>query len=456
LSEHHLVRGLTNRHIQLIAIGGAIGSFLFVGSAQAIADTGPSVLVIYLLAGITFFFGMRVLGELLLSNLGYKSFRDAAEDILGPRAGFTIGWLYALLWAFICVADATAVATYIQFWWPTFPTWTISVALLAVLAIVNLVTVKAFGEMEFWFAIIKVAAVILIAVFGFVLIDIAFRFPNGMTPDVSNLWSHGGFFTGGASGFFSAFQMAFLAYGGIELVGTTSGETKDPEKTIPRAVNALPLRISLFYIVPLAIILIIAPWTSFTPGTSPFVQVFTLAGVGIAASILNVVLCTAAASGANSGIYAGSRMLYGLAEDREAPHGLGFLSRRKVPLPAVVTIAVVCIAVALLLHVMPNASAAFNVVAAMSSPVFLIVWGMIIVTYIRYCVRRKEQHKASKFRAPGGLAAGIGVLAVFVFCYILGLVEPSSTMGSVLAILFVIIVQIIYTIRHREKRAKAE
>jgi D-serine/D-alanine/glycine transporter len=441
-----LQRALTNRHIQLIAIGGAIGSFLFVGSAQVIAQTGPSALLIYLIGGITFFFGMRVLGELLLSNLNYKTFRDAVDDLWGPRAGFTIGWLYTMVWVCICVADATAVATYLDFWWPGIPTVAVAAVLLVVLAAVNLVTVQAFGELEFWFAIIKVAAIIVIAIVGLLVVITGFRFANGMAPDFTNLWAHGGFFTGGPGGFFNAFQMAFLAYGGVELVGTTAGEAKDAEKTLPKAVNALPLRISLFYVVPLALILIIAPWTYFVPGTSPFVQLFALAGVGIAASVMNFVLLTAALSGTNSGIYAGSRMFCGLGVVGEAPRGLAKLSKRSVPARSVVSQAVVCLVVAALLYFMPNAAAAYSFVASLSSPLFLIVWGMIVATYLRYCKVHPEKHAASKFKAPGGIVAGACVLAMFAFCFVLTLVFPSTLLGSLIGIGIVIVVEVAYQI----------
>ncbi|MDR0888876.1 MAG: amino acid permease, partial [Coriobacteriales bacterium] len=273
-------------------------------------------------------------------------------------------------------------------------------------------------------------------------------------PDPANLLAGNFGFTNGPAGVFRAFQLAFLAYGGVELVGTTSGEAKDPEKTLPKAVNALPLRISLFYVVPLAIILIIAPWSSFVPGTSPFVQVFSLAGIGIAASVLNFVLFTAAASGTNSGIYAGSRMLYGLGESHEAPRFLERLSARAVPVPAVASLSIICILVAFVSLVVPNAADAYSLVASMVSPLFLIVWGMIVAAYIRYCVKDKAQHAASKFRAPGGMAMGVIVLAMFAFNYVLGLFYPDTLPGSLMAIGVIIIVQVAYYFVDK-RRAKA-
>ncbi|MDR1016904.1 MAG: amino acid permease [Coriobacteriales bacterium] len=451
-SGRHLVRELENRHIQLIAIGGAIGSFLFVGSAQVIVDTGPSALLIYLIAGVTFFFGMRALGELLLSNLHYKSFRDAIDDILGPRAGFTVGWMYTMVWVLICVADSTAVATYVQYWWPGVPTVVVSVAMLALVTIINLIAVRAFGEFEFWFALIKVVAIVLIAVVGLFLIFTGFQVQAGVHPNILNLWSNGGLtcgFSHGASGFFRAFQLAFLAYGGVELVGTTSAEAKDPEKTLPKAVNALPLRISLFYIVPLAIILIVAPWFLFVPGKSPFVQVFALGGVAgvlIIAGVLNFVLLTAAASGTNSGIYAGSRMLFGLGESREGPRALEALSKRMIPLPAVLGLAIVCVVIALLLGIIPNAGEVYNTVSSMVSPLFLLVWGMIVAAYLVMCLRHGERHAASKFKSPGGVVVAALVLAMFLFNFVLGFCYPDALPGSLLACAYIVVLEIIYSL----------
>jgi D-serine/D-alanine/glycine transporter len=445
---HHLVRELENRHIQLIAIGGAIGSFLFVGSAQVIAYTGPSSLLIYLIAGLTFFFGMRALGELLLSNLGYKTFRDAIDDILGERFGFTIGWMYFAVWVLICVADATAVATYVQYWWPHIPTALIAAAMLVLVTIINLIAVRAFGELEFWFALIKVAAIVVIVAVGLVLIIGSFTVAGGLVPSGANLWPAAtGPFTGGIGGFLRAFQMAFLAYGGVELVGTTAGEAKDPEVTLPKAVNALPLRISLFYIVPLAIIMIIAPWTYFHPNTPPFVQVFALAGIGIAASVMNFVLLTAAGSGTNSGIYAGSRMLFGLAESKEAPHGLSKLSRHYVPRRAVLAIAIICVAIALIMFIVPNAAAAYSLVASMVSPLFLFVWAAILWAYIVYCRKTPDKHAASKFKSPGSVVVAALVLAMFLFNIVLGFCYPDALPGSLVALVFTALLEVIYTVK---------
>lgn len=279
VDSDHLQRGLSNRHIQLIAIGGAIGTGLFMGSGKTISLAGPSVLLVYGIIGFMLFFVMRAMGELLLSNLNYKSLRDAVSDILGPTAGFVCGWTYWFCWIVTGMADVVAITGYVQYWWSGVPLWLPGALTIVLLLGLNLVAVRLFGELEFWFAIIKLVAITALIVTGVVMIVAHFQSPDGDVAAVSNLIDHGGFFPNGIAGFLAGFQIAIFAFVGVELAGTAAAETKDPEKTLPRAINSIPIRIVVFYILALAVIMMVTPWDKVHADSSPFVQMFALAGL---------------------------------------------------------------------------------------------------------------------------------------------------------------------------------
>lgn len=295
INQQTLQRGLKNRHIQLIAIGGAIGTGLFLGSGKSIHFAGPSILFAYMITGIICFLIMRSLGELLLSNLNYHSFVDFVQDYLGDMAAFITGWTYWFCWISIAMADLTAVGLYTQYWLPGVPQWVPGLIALIILLIMNLATVKLFGELEFWFALIKVIAILALIVIGLVMIFKGFSTSSGVS-SFTNLWSHGGLFPNGMHGFILSFQMVVFAFVGIELVGLTAGETENPEKVIPKAINNIPVRVLLFYIGALLVIMSIYPWDIINPSESPFVQVFVAVGIVGAASIINFVVLTSAAS----------------------------------------------------------------------------------------------------------------------------------------------------------------
>ncbi len=318
-TQPHLRRDLANRHIQLIAIGGAIGTGLFMGSGRTISLAGPAVMVVYGIIGFFVFFVLRAMGELLLSNLNYKSFVDFAADLLGPAAGFFVGWSYWFAWVVTGIADLVAITGYARFWWPGLPIWVPALVTVALILAVNLFSVRHFGELEFWFALIKVAAIVCLIAVGAILVATNFVSPHGVHATIENLWNDNGFFPTGFLGVVSGFQIAFFAYIGVELVGTAAAETADPRRTLPRAINAVPLRVAVFYIGALLAILAVVPWRQFASGESPFVTMFSLAGLAAAASVVNFVVVTAAASSANSGFFSTGRMLFGLADEGHAP-----------------------------------------------------------------------------------------------------------------------------------------
>ncbi|MEC5198720.1 D-serine/D-alanine/glycine transporter [Arthrobacter sp. PL16] len=411
----HLTRALSNRHIQLLAIGGAIGTGLFMGSGKTISLAGPSVIFVYMIIGFMLFFVMRAMGEILLSNLEYKSFSDFAGDLLGPWAGFFTGWSYWFFWVVTGVADIVAIAGYVDLLAPGTPLWIPALATPVVLLLLNLPTVKAFGEAEFWFAIIKVVAILALIVTGIVMIATRFTSPGGAVADIANIWNDGGMFPHGLFGFILGFQIAIFAFAGIELVGTAAAETKDPEKTLPRAINSIPVRVLLFYVGALTVIMAVNPWRTIDPANSPFIGMFALAGLGIAAVVVNLVVLTSAASSANSGIYSTSRMVYGLAQDGNAPDSFGKLSSRKVPQNALLFSCIFLLAGLVLLYSGDSLIGAFTVVTSVASVLTMFVWSMILISYLAFRRRRPELHEQSSFKMPGSSFMPYVVLAFFLF-----------------------------------------
>jgi D-serine/D-alanine/glycine transporter len=424
--EPHLARSLSNRHIQMIAIGGAIGTGLFMGSGKTISLAGPAVLFVYMIIGFILFFVMRAMGEILLSNLDYKSFGDFAGDILGPWAGFVTSWSYWFYWVVVGVADVVAITAYVQVLAPGTPLFLPALLVPALLLALNLPSVKAFGELEFWFAIVKVVAILALIVTGAIMIGTHFTSPDGAVARLSNIWNDGGMFPHGAMGFVLGFQIALFAFGGIELVGTAAAETKDPEKTMPRAINSIPIRVMLFYVGALSVIMAVNPWRTINAGGSPFIGMFTLAGLGIAAIVVNLVVLTSAASSANSGIYSTSRMIYGLASHGNAPRAFGKLSKRKVPQNALMFSCVFMLFGLVMLYAGNSVMGAFVVVTSVASVIIIFTWSMIMVSYIAYCRRRPQLHAASAFKMPGSTFMPYVVLTFFALM-IVALAQAADT-----------------------------
>ena len=374
---NQLERGLKNRHVQLLAIGGAIGTGLFLGSGRAIHLAGPSILFAYLITGLICFFVMRALGELLLSNLNHHSFIDFVEDYLGDRAAFITGWTYWFCWLSLAMADLTAVGLYMQYWIPWLPQWVPALVVLIALLLMNLTAVKHFGEMEFWFAMIKVIAIVSLIIIGLIMIFSGFSTDAGVAAAFSNLWNYGGWFPNGTMGFILSFQMVVFAFTGIELVGLTAGETENPEKVIPMAINNIPLRIILFYIGSLAIIMSIYPWTAVNPAASPFVAVFTAVGITAAAGIVNFVVLTSAASATNSGIFS-----------------TGVLN-----------------------YVMPEA--VFVMITSISTFCFIFIWAIMVICHLKYRKKNSELAAKSTFKMPLYPVINYLILAFFAFILII-------------------------------------
>ncbi|AXG78074.1 amino acid permease [Streptomyces paludis] len=398
--EEEYERGLGSRQVQMIAIGGAIGVGLFMGAGANIAKAGPSIILMYALAGVVIFFIMRALGELLLYRPVSGSFAEYAREFLGPFFGFVTGWTYWLMWVVTGMAELTAAAIYIHFWFPSIPQWVSALVFLVVLFGVNLISVKIFGEVEFWFSMIKVTAIIGMIVIGLGVLTLGFS-NAGETATAANLWSHHGVFPNGIGSSLMTLQGVMFAYLAVELVGVTAGESEDPEKTLPKAINTLPWRIIVFYVGALLVILSVVKWTEFSAGVSPFVYAFEKMGIPLAAGIVNFVVLTAALSSCNSGMYSTGRMLRNLAANSEAPKIFGLLNSRRTPAVGI-TVSVALMGVGVILnYIVPEK--AFGYVTSVATAAGIWTWMMILLSHIRY--RRAVSLgtlPGSSFPAPGG------------------------------------------------------
>lgn len=440
MAQHELKRELKNRHVQLIAIGGTIGTGLFLGSGKAISLAGPSIILAYLIVGIATFFVMRALGELLLSNAGYQSFTDFAVDYIGPWAGFVTGWTYWFCWIMTAMADIIAVGMYVQYWFDI-PQWVPALICLIILLGLNLLTVKLFGELEFWFAIIKVITILALIVIGVVLLVIGFKTEAG-TVSVQNLWQHGGFFPNGISGFLFSFQMVVFAFVGVELVGVAAAETADPKKNIPSAINKIPLRILFFYVGALIVLLCINPWNQLNADTSPFVKTFSLVGIPVAAGIINFVVLTSAASASNSGLFSTSRIMYNLGRQNGGTSMLAKLNKNAVPSNALLISTVIVSVGTLLSKLIPEQ--AFGIVTTISAICFIWVWSIILISHIRYKKTRPDLHQKSVFKAPLTPFINYVVLALFGFILLVMLISESTRSALMLTPLWFVLLFVLY------------
>ncbi|MCI2317382.1 amino acid permease [Acinetobacter baumannii] len=459
-SPDHLQRKLSNRHLQLIAIGGAIGTGLFMGSGKTISLAGPSILVIYMLIGGMFFFLMRALGELLLANLHYKSFVDMAYDLIGPWAGYYIGWTYWLGWVLVGIADLSAVINYLSFWLPEGASFSpmqqamISAGCVLFVLGLNLLTVKLFGEVEFWFALIKILAIIgLIGVGGYMILT-HFQAPHGDVVSISNVWSHGGLFPKGVSGFLAGFQIAVFAFIGVELIGTTAAETKDPQTNLPKAINAIPVRIILFYVLALFVVMSVTPWNHIRADKSPFVELFLNAGIPISAIIMNLVVLSSVMSSMNSGVFSTSRMLFGLSKDGQAPGAFGRLSKRAVPSNGLIFSCTFIMGGAVLQYFVPNTMEAFTLASSLCVILFISVWILIMACYLRYRKIRPELHAASTFKMPGGVLMAYAVIAFFLFTLVILALEPDTLKALYVSPVWLVVLSVTYYAFYKPRMRK--
>lgn len=395
--EHGMQRGLKNRHIQMIALGGAIGTGLFYGSAETIKLAGPAITLSYLIGGLVIFFIMRMLGEMSVDEPVSGSFSHYAYKYWGEFPGFLSGWNYWFNYIVVSMAELTAVGIYINYWYPNVPHWVTALVCLVLITLLNLISVKMFGEFEFWFAIIKVVAIMGMIILGLFLI---FSGINGQATGFSNLWVHGGFMPNGMGGLIFSLVVVMFSFGGIELIGITAGEADNPKKTIPKAINQVMWRILIFYVGALTVLMIIYPWNQVGVDGSPFVQIFSKMGIPAAATILNVVVLTAALSVYNSGIYSNGRMLYSLAKQGNAPKLFGNLNKRGVPVAGVLASSGFTLVAVILNYLIPGK--VFMYLISIAIIAAIINWTMIIITNLKFRKAKAAQGEVDKieFKTP--------------------------------------------------------
>lgn len=412
-ADDRLGRGLSQRHVELIAIGGCIGTGLFLGSGTTISLAGPAIIVIYAITGMMLYFVMRAMGELLLYDLSYKSFVDFSEDILGPFVGYLVGWSYWFAWIVAAIAEVIAITGYLDFWWPGLPHWLVACLAITLLFAINMLAVRAFGELEFWLAIIKVLAIISLMIVGGWLIWHHDQDVRGNVAQASNLWQFGGIFPMGLEGMLRGLQTTIFAFAGMEIIGTMMAEAKNPTQMIPKAIRAIPFRIMLFYIGTVTILMMVTPWQQIPASTSPFVSIFSMAGLLGAAGLINFVVLSSAISSSNSGVFATSRMLYGLAKHHNAPALFGKLSSHKIPSRAVMLAGAFMISTCLVLTLTESVIEGFRIVASVSALLFIFVWSMILIAYLVHQHRHPEARAASIFPMPCSRWAPYMVLVFF-------------------------------------------
>ncbi|MGG1677259.1 alanine permease AlaP [Neobacillus sp. NRS-1170] len=445
-----LHRGLEERHITLMSLGAAIGVGLFLGSATAIKMAGPGILFGYAFSGLIMFFIMRALGEMAIQKPVAGSFSKYARDYLGPLAGYITGWNYWFLWVVTCMAEITAVGIYMEYWYPGVPRWIWALAALVIMATVNFLAVKAYGELEFWFALIKIVTILAMIVVGAGMIFFGLG-NGGLATGIKNLWEHGGFFPNGIKGVLLSLQMVMFAYLGIEMIGVTAGEVKNPEKSLSRAIDSVFWRILIFYVGALFVIMSIYPWEEIGTKGSPFVLTFEKIGIPGAAGIINFVVLTAALSSCNSGIFSTARMLFNLAEHGEAPQNFAKVTKNGVP-----GIAVLASAGALLIGVVLNyivPAKVFTWVTSIATFGAIWTWGVILLSQIRYRKSLKPNEVTNlKYKVPLFPITSYISLAFLAFVIALMAYNPDTRIALVIGPLFLIFLVGVYYLKGFHKR----
>lgn len=450
-----LKRSMTAGQMEMISLGGAIGVGLFMGASSTIKWTGPSVLLAYIFVGVILYIVMRALGEMLYVDPGTGSFADYASEHVHPIAGYLAEWANVFQYIVVGISEVVATTEYLRFWWKGTSDWVAGVIIILFLLVANLASAKAYATLEFWFAMIKVVTIILMILLGFAVI--LFGFGNGGHPvGFSNLWSHGGFFTGGLKGFFFSMAIIVGSYEGIELIGISAGEVSDPHKAIVKSVKSVLWRILIFYVGAIFVIVTIYPWNKLDSIGSPFVTTFAKVGITAAASVINFVVLTAALSGANSGIYSSSRMLYKLAHEGEAPKTFGHVSKRIVPSHAIIGITS-GIFVGFMLNVLAqflNKSLANVFVIVYSSSVLpgMVAWFVILLAELRF--RRKNPHLMENhpFKLPLYPYSNYFALIMLVVIVVFMFINPETQISVAVGAAVLIVAALVYVVKHRKDK----
>ncbi|WP_439425528.1 amino acid permease [Oenococcus alcoholitolerans] len=440
-------RELSNRHIQLIAIGGTIGTGLFLGSSRSIALTGPSIMFVYLIAGFFMFLLARAMGEMMYMDPSQHTFINFITKFMGKPFGFFAGWTYWLSILFMGMGELTAVGTYFQFWFPQIPMWIIQIAFLLVIMSINMIAVRFFGEAEFWFAMIKITAIVALIATGLFMLLVNYKTPVGHA-SIGNITNGFQLFPKGWQSFIMAFPMVFFAYQGIEFVGITTSETKDPKEVLPKAINQIIFRILIFYIGALLAIMVIYPWKSLDPQQSPFVWVFKLAGIKWAAGLINFVVLTAAASSLNSVLYSAGRHVYQLSLDSSGFFKKHFarINKRGVPARGVIFSAAF-VAISPLIYYIPSIKDAFSMIAAVSSGTYLLIYMMILIAHHNY--EKSPEYLKDGFLMPFSKVLNPMTLLFMIFVFISMYFQSSTEIAVGGTVIWIIVFGTYSYVKHR-------
>jgi len=448
-TENGMVRGLQNRHVQLIAIAGTIGTGLFLGAGRSLSLTGPSIILVYMLTGAFMYLMMRAIGEMLYMAPDQHTFINFITKYLGKGWGYFSGWSYWVSLVFLGMAEITAVSNYVQLWFPNWPAWQIQIIFLALLSCVNLIAVKVFGEVEFWFGMIKIVTILALIATGIFMVTTNFETPAGHA-SLTNITSGFQMFPNGWVKFVMAFQMVFFAYQAIEFVGITTSETANPRQVLPKAIKEIPIRIVIFYVGALLAIMAIFPWQQLPVNKSPFVTVFQMVGIKWAAGLINFVVLTAAASSLNSTLYSTGRHLYQIA--KETPNSkvmnrlkLNSLSRMGIPSRAIIFSAIV-VAVSAFINVLPGVSDAFALITASSSGVYIAIYILTMLAHLKY--RKSKEFMPDGFVMPAYKVLNPLTIVFFLFVFVCLFLQESTYIGAIGATIWIILFGIYSNWKH--------
>lgn len=450
-TENGMVRGLQNRHVQLIAIAGTIGTGLFLGAGRSLSLTGPSIILVYILTGAFMYFMMRAIGEMLYMDPDQHTFINFITKYLGKGWGYFSGWSYWVSLVFLGMAEITAVSNYVQLWFPNWPAWQIQIIFLALLSCVNLIAVKVFGEVEFWFGMIKIVTILALIATGIFMVTTNFETPAGHA-SLTNITNGFQMFPNGWVKFVMAFQMVFFAYQAIEFVGITTSETANPRQVLPKAIKEIPIRIVIFYVGALLAIMAIFPWQQLPVNKSPFVTVFQMVGIKWAAGLINFVVLTAAASSLNSTLYSTGRHLYQIA--KETPNSkvmnrlkLNSLSRMGIPSRAIIFSAIV-VAVSAFINVLPGVSDAFALITASSSGVYIAIYILTMLAHLKY--RKSKEFMPDGFVMPAYKVLNPLTIVFFLFVFVCLFLQESTYIGAIGATIWIILFGIYSNWKHNK------
>ena len=439
-NENGMVRGLQNRHVQLIAIAGTIGTGLFLGAGRSLSLTGPSIILVYMLTGAFMYLMMRAIGEMLYMDPDQHTFINFITKYLGKGWGYFSGWSYWVSLVFLGMAEITAVSNYVQLWFPNWPAWQIQIIFLALLSCVNLIAVKVFGEVEFWFGMIKIVTILALIATGIFMVTTNFETPAGHA-SLTNITNGFQMFPNGWVKFVMAFQMVFFAYQAIEFVGITTSETANPRQVLPKAIKEIPIRIVIFYVGALLAIMAIFPWQQLPVNKSPFVTVFQMVGIKWAAGLINFVVLTAAASSLNSTLYSTGRHLYQIA--KETPNSkvmnrlkLNSLSRMGIPSRAIIFSAIV-VAVSAFINVLPGVSDAFALITASSSGVYIAIYILTMLAHLKY--RKSKEFMPDGFIMPAYKVLNPLTIVFFLFVFVCLFLQESTYIGAIGATIWIVL-----------------